>query len=97
MFEPRQDWTRAQLDAPAREVFVRKAKADRFAWEAAELFANGKHADASDIAQQGIALIGRDDFTSSCKRYATSVFQVPTNAASEFLKGVLPQEQGLPA
>jgi hypothetical protein len=97
VYEPRQDWTRAQLDAPAREVFVRKAKADRFAWTAAELLANGKQADASAIAEQGIALIGQEDFTSSCKRYATSVFQVPTNTASEFLNSVLPREQGLRA
>jgi hypothetical protein len=89
MFEPRQDWTRANLDPPAREAFVRKAKADRFAWAAAELLANGKHADASDIVLQGIALIGQDHFTSSCKRYATSVFQVPSNTATEFLKGVV--------
>jgi hypothetical protein len=88
-FEPRQDWTRATLDAPGREMFVRKAKADRFAWEAAELLAKGKHADASNIALQGIALIGQDDFTSSCKRYATSVFQVPPNAAKDFFDGLL--------
>jgi len=94
-YEPRQDWSRAHLDAPGREAFVRKAKADRFAWTAAELLANGKHAEASDIAQQGIALIGQADFTSSCQRYATSVFQVPANTASEFLKGMLPREQGL--
>ena len=41
MFEPKQDWNRAKLDGPAREAFVRKAKADRFAWEAAELLAKG--------------------------------------------------------
>jgi hypothetical protein len=93
MFEPKQDWNRAKLDGPAREAFVRKAKADRFAWEAAELLANGKHADASDIALQGIALIGQEHFTSSCNRYATSVFKVPLYAANEFLKGVLPREQ----
>ena len=95
MFEPKQDWTRVNLDPPAREAFVRKAKADRFAWNAAELLANGKHADASDIALQGIALIGQEHFASSCKRYATSVFQVPPNTASEFLNGVLPQETEL--
>jgi hypothetical protein len=89
MFEPKQEWNRAILDPPAREAFVRKAKADRFAWEAAELLANGKHADACSIALQGIALIGHEHFTSSCKRYATSVFQVAPNAANEFLKGVL--------
>ena len=92
MFEPKPDWTRANLDPPAREAFVRKAKADRFAWTAAELLANGKHADASEIALQGIALIGLEHFTSSCSRYATSVFQVPLNAASAFLTGVLPRE-----
>jgi hypothetical protein len=92
-YEPKQDWNRAHLDPPAREAFVRKAKADRFAWAAAELLANGKHADASDIALQGIALIGQEHFTSSCKRYATSVFQVPPITAGEFLKGVLPRGQ----
>jgi len=95
MFEPKQDWNRANLDPRAREAFVRKAKADRFAWAAAELLASGKHADASEIALQGIALIGQDHFTSSCKRYTTSVFQVPPHTASEFLKGVLPQAQEL--
>jgi hypothetical protein len=93
MFEPKQEWNRAKLDGPAREAFVRKAKADRFAWEAAELLAKGKHADASAIALQGIALIGQEHFTSSCKRYATSLFQVPLQAASEFLKGLLPLEK----
>jgi len=89
-YEPRQDWNRANLDPPAREAFVRKAKADRFAWAAAELLASGKHAEAGAIALQGIALIGEDHFTSSCQRYATSVFKVQPNLASEFLKGVLP-------
>ena len=88
MYEPRQDWNRANLDPPAREAFVRKAKADRFAWAAAELLANGKHVDAGAIALQGIALIGQDHFASSCKRYATSVFKVAPNTASEFLEGV---------
>jgi hypothetical protein len=91
MFEPKQDWNRAVLDAPARAGFVRKAKADRFAWEAAELLANGKHAEASAIALQGITLMGHEDFTSLCKRYSTSVFQVPANTASEFLKNVVAQ------
>jgi hypothetical protein len=90
MFEPKQDWNRANLDPPAREAFVRKAKADRFAWEAAELLAVGKHADARSTALQGIALIGQEHFTSACKRYATSVFKVPPNTASEFLKDVFP-------
>jgi hypothetical protein len=93
MYEPRQDWNRANLDPPAREAFVRKAKADRFAWAAAELLANGKHAEAGAIALQGIALIGEDHFTSSCQRYATSVFKVPPNTASEFLKGASLREQ----
>jgi hypothetical protein len=93
MFEPKPEWNRANLDPAAREAFVRKAKADRFAWEAAELLANGKHADANDIALQGIALVGQEHFTSSCNRYATSVFQVPLHAASEFLKDVLPREK----
>jgi len=91
MYEPRQDWNRAILDPPAREAFVRKAKADRFAWAAAELLASGKPDDASAIARQGIALIG-PDFMSSCKRYATSVFKVPPNTANEFLAGVSPPE-----
>ena len=92
-YEPRQDWNRANLDPPAREAFVRKAKADRFAWAAAELLANGKHADAGAIALQGIALIGEDHFASSCRRYATSVFKVPPGTANEFLQGVLTPEQ----
>jgi len=94
-YEPRQDWNRAKLDPPAREAFVRKAKADRLAWEAAELLANEKHADAGAIALQGIALIGEDNFTSSCQRYATSVFKVPPITATESLKSVLPPAQEL--
>ncbi len=92
MFEPRQDWARKTLDAPAREAFVRKAKADRFAWAAAELLANGKDAEANTHALQGIALIGEAQFTPLCKRYAISVFQVPPSTATEFLKGVLSRE-----
>ena len=88
IYEPRQDWNRAKLDPPAREAFFRKAKADRFAWAAAELLASGKHADAGAIAHQG-------NFTSSCQRYATSVFKVPPIAATEFLKSVLPPAQEL--
>jgi len=88
-FEPRQEWNRAHLDPPARAAFVRKAKADRFAWEAAEQLAGGKLGDAKDSARQGIALIGEDDFTSLCKHYATSSFRVPLNAANDFLTGVL--------
>lgn len=88
MFEPKQEWNRAVLDAPGRADFVRKAKADRFAWQAAELLAKGNNAEASAIAQQGIALMGQEDFAALCKRYATSVFQVPPNIANEFLKGM---------
>jgi hypothetical protein len=96
MFEQKQEWNRAKLDAPGREAFVRKAKADRYAWDTAELLAKGKHADASAIALQGIALIGQEHFTSSCKRYATSLFQVPLNAASEFFKSLPSAEKSLP-
>jgi hypothetical protein len=92
MFEPKQEWNRAVLDAPARAGFVRKAKADRFAWEAAELLAKGNHAEASAIALQGIALMGQEDFGALCKRYATSVFQVPANTANEFLTSMSPQQ-----
>jgi len=88
MFEPKQDWNRANLDPTAREAFVRKAKADRFAWTAAELLANGKNADAGAVALQGIALTGQDHFSALCKRYATSVFKLPPNTASEFLNGL---------
>ena len=92
MFEPKQDWNRANLDPAARGAFVRKAKADRFAWTAAELLADGKHAEASGIALQGIALTGRDHFSALCQRYATSVFKLPPLATTEFLKDVVPQE-----
>ena len=88
MFEPKQDWNRANLDPAARGAFVRKAKADRFAWEAAELLATGKHADAGAIALQGIALTGEDHFSALCQRYATSVFKLPPSTASEFLNGL---------
>jgi hypothetical protein len=94
-YEPRQDWNRAQLDPPAREAFVRKAKADRFAWTAAELLAKGMSADAGPIALQGIALIGEEDFSSSCQRYAISVFKVPAITATAFLQSVLPRNQEL--
>jgi len=94
VFEQRQDWNRAHLDSTGRAAFIRKAQADRFAWEAAEQLAKGNHADASTIARQGIALIGREHFTSSCKRYATSLFQVSPSAATEFLKGLkLPETE----
>ena len=88
MFEPKQEWNRAVLDAPGRADFVRKAKADRFAWQAAELLSKGNSAEASAIAVQGSALLGQEDFAALCKRYATSVFQVPPNTASEFLKSI---------
>ena len=97
MFEPRQDWNRANLDPTAREAFVRKAKADRFAWTAAELLADGNHADAGAVALQGIALTGQDHFSALCQRYATSVFKLPPLAATEFLKGVFPRESELVA
>lgn len=94
MYEPRQDWSRANLDPPAREAFVRKAKADRFAWTAAELLASGKPGEAGAIALQGIALIGQDHFASMCMRYATSVFKVPPNTASAFLAGICQETKG---
>jgi hypothetical protein len=93
MFDSKQDWKRTELDPTARQAFVRKAKADRFAWTAAELFSEGKHADATAIALQGIALTGEDHFSALCQRYATSVFKLPPLAATEFLKGILPREQ----
>ena len=74
MFEPKQDWNRANLDPIAREAFVRKAKADRFAWTAAELLANGKHADAGAVALQGIALTGQDHFSALCQALCNFCF-----------------------
>ena len=88
-YEPRQEWNRAILDPPARAAFARKAKADRFAWAAAEQLAGGKLGDASDSARQGIALMGEGDFMALCKRYATANFRVPLNTAHDFLTSVL--------
>src|SRR5262249_16833678 len=91
--EPKQEWNRAILDARGRAAFARKAKADRFAWNAADQLASGKLDAAGESAKEGIALVGEEDFVPLCRRYATTSFRVPLNTADEFLASIKPDKR----
>jgi hypothetical protein len=71
-----------------RRQFVQKAKADRLAFEAAELLSNGEASKAAALASQCIAISGRDQLALWLHHYATTRFKIASRTVDEFLVGV---------
>ncbi|HEY2411569.1 MAG TPA: hypothetical protein VGI40_04975 [Pirellulaceae bacterium] len=78
----------AKMNDVERGQFVRKAKADRLAYEAAELLSLGEMTKAATLAGEGTTLAGREQLSIWLRHYATTRFKITTKAVDEFLSGV---------
>lgn len=73
-----------------RGQFIRKAKADRLAFEAAELLSLGKTSEAAKLADEGMTLAGREQLATWLHHYATTRFKVAGNTVDGFIGAIQP-------
>jgi len=78
-----------------RRQFVQKAKADRLAFEAAELLSNGETSKAATLAGQCMTIAGREQLALWLRHYATTRFKITSRTVDEFLVGVPPADVAL--
>jgi hypothetical protein len=71
-----------------RGRFIRKAKADRLAFEAAELLSRGETNQAETVAGECGTLVGSEQLALWLRHYATTRFKVTGRAVDEFLSKV---------
>ena len=71
-----------------RRQFVQKAKADRLAFEAAQLLSLGETDKAATLAGECMTLAGREQFAQWLRHYATTRFKVAGGTVNEFLGSV---------
>jgi hypothetical protein len=74
---------------------VQKAKADRLAYEAAELLSLGELNKATTLAGECTTLSGREQLTIWLRHSATTRFKISTKAVDEFLSAVPPDSVAL--
>jgi hypothetical protein len=74
-------------DAKRRE-FVQKAKANRLAFDAAEMLSRGESDKAATVGGQCLTVEGREQFAFWLRHYATTRFKVASLAVDEFLTGM---------
>jgi hypothetical protein len=75
-----------------RRQFVRKAKADRLAFDAAQLLSRGENSKAVTLAGECMTLAGPEQFTVWLRHYATTRFKITNGAVDEFLGSVPPAD-----
>ena len=68
-----------------RRDLMRRAKADRLAFEAAGLLAKGEPARAAPLAREAIALVGPERAAWWLRHYATAKFKVAGSVVEDFL------------
>ena len=78
-----------------RGQFIRKAKADRLAFEAAELLSRGETDRAATLASECRTLAGAEQSAHWVRHYATTRFKVTTLAVDVFLGNMPPVEVAL--
>jgi len=71
-----------------RREFVQKAKADRLAFDAAQLLSLGQTDKAATLTGEGMTIAGREQMASLLRHYATTRFKVTSRTVDEFLGGV---------
>ena len=71
-----------------RRQFVQKAKADRLAFDAAQLLSRGETDQAATLAGEGMTIAGREQLASRLRHYATTRFKIASRTVDEFLGGV---------
>jgi hypothetical protein len=77
----------AKTDLQRRE-FVQRAKADRLAFDAAQLLSVGETDKAATAAGEGVTAAGREYLELWLRHYATTKFKIATRAVDEFLGSV---------
>ena len=90
MFE--RDIRPVRLSNGERSQFIKKAKADRLAFEAAELLSRGETAKAATLAGECMTLTGSEQSALWLRHYATTRFKVTSGAVDAFLGSVPPVE-----
>ena len=78
-----------------RADFVRKAKADKLAYEAAELLSLGETSKALALAGECRTLAGLQQSALWVRHYATTRFKVASGAVDAFLGNMPPTEVAL--
>jgi len=71
-----------------RRQLVQKAKGDRLAYDAARLLSLGETDKAATVANEGVAIAGREQLALWLHHYATTRFKVASRTVNEFLDGV---------
>jgi len=84
----------AMNDTKRRE-FVQKAKADRMAFDAAQLLSRGDSVSAATVAGQHLTVAGREQFVHWLRHYATTRFKVASRTVDEFLRSIEPADMAL--
>ena len=79
---------RPTMNNAERGQFVRKAKADRLAFEAAELLSLGDTLKATSLATAGVTLTDSAQMETWVRHYATTRFKVANLAVDDFLNGI---------
>ena len=85
----------AKMNDLERRQFVQKAKADRLAFEAAELLSNGETGKAATLAGECMTIAGREQLAMWLRHYATTRFKIASRTVDEFLGGVPPANVAL--
>jgi hypothetical protein len=78
-----------------RRQFVQKAKADRLAFEAAQLLSLGQTDKAAALAGECLTIAGREQLALWVHHYATTRFKVSSRTVNEFLGNVPPASVAL--
>jgi hypothetical protein len=77
-----------EMATAERREFCRKAKADRLAFEAAELLRGGKAVESAALIEEGAAIVGRDRLASSFRHYAVNKFRVDLKHVDNVLAAI---------
>jgi hypothetical protein len=83
------------MNETERRQFVRKAKADSLAYDAAQSLSRGETSQATTLASQCMTLAGKEQFASWLRHYATTRFKISSLIVDEFLGSVPPVDLAL--
>jgi len=82
----------ATLNATERKQLVRKAKADRMAFDAADMLSRGQTTQATTLAGECLTLAGKEQLTLWLRHYAVTKFKMARGAVDEFLDSMPPAD-----
>ena len=73
-----------------RRELVQKAKADRLAFESAQLLSLGESSKAETLAGECMTIASREHFELWLRHYATTRFNVARGTVNDFLGSITP-------